>query len=460
MVGTEEINAFLWQNMMLPLVLIGGTYLTVKSRGLQFVKLPLVFQSVFASFFSKEKKKEGSVTPFQALSTALAGTVGTGSIIGSCQAVVMGGYGAVFWMIVAAFLGMILKFFEVTLAVHFRRKNQHGEWVGGPMYYILYGMKKGRKPLAASFALFAVLASFGMGNLAQANSISSAAREIAKSLSLPHRNEVAFSLAIGLITAFFLAVFTLGGMGRIGEATQRMIPVMCLVFLLLSAFLLIRHAAFLPTTIARIFRDAFSSEAVLGGGAGISTKLALEWGLKRSAFSNEAGLGSSSVSHAAADTEHPVKQGLFGIFEVFADTVVISVITCLVLLTSLPEEALFHSSLPDTARITAAFATLYGNGFASLFVGVSLILFAFSTLLGWSFTGRRCFEFLFGEKSTGIYLLSSLLFILAGALMPVKTVWLLTDVFNSLMVLTNAPALILLSGETKKFIPKKRKLSF
>lgn len=430
-----------WQGVMLPLVFFGGVYFTAKSRGVQFFRFKEMLRTVFGSVFQKRSTASGSVTPFQALTTALAGTVGTGSIVGSCQAVAMGGYGAVFWMIVAAFLGMVIKFFEVTLAVHFRRKNAHGDLVGGPMYYILYGMKKGR-PLAALFSLFAVFASFGMGNLAQANSISSAALGIAKSFTfITPREETHLSLAVGVTVALLLAISIFGGIRRIGKVSEGLVPGMCLLFLILALGVLFVNARFIPETLSRIVKDAFTFKAVGGAGTGIGAKLALEWGLKRSAFSNEAGLGSSTVAHAAADTDHPVKQGFFGIFEVFADTVVISVITCLAVLVSIPDETIFSTTTPDAFLITRAFSSLYGNHFAALFIGISLVFFAFSTLLGWSLTGRRCVEFLLGEKAGKPYQILFILLTALGAVFPAENIWTLSDLFNGLIAIPNFIAL-------------------
>ncbi len=459
-----------WQWAMLPLTFFGGVYFTVKCHGLQFFRFKEMLHTVFGSLFQKKDATEGSVPPFQALTTALAGTVGTGSIVGSCQAVAMGGYGAVFWMLIAAFLGMIIKFFEVTLAVHFRRKNAAGDFVGGPMYYILYGMKRGQRPLSALFAFLAVFASFGMGNLAQANSISSAVLGIAKSFSFfSAKNEFFLSLTVGIAVSFLLAVFIFGGIRRIGKASEALVPAMCILFLLLSLGLICANAQALPKILFRIVKDAFTLEAVGGAGAGISAKLALEWGLKRSAFSNEAGLGSSTVAHAAADTLHPVKQGFFGIFEVFADTVVISTVTCLALLIAVPTEEIFAFSNPDATLITRAFATLYGDHFSSLFIGVSLALFAFSTLLGWSLTGKRCVEFLLGTKAGKPYQILFVFLAALGAVFPAETIWTLSDLFNGLMAIPNFIALFSLKdtvlnltkgyfSQTKISPPQKKKV--
>jgi len=459
----ESISAGIWQGVMLPLVFFGGAYFTVKSGGLQFFRFPEMLRTVFSSLFRK-KSAPGSVTPFQALTTALAGTVGTGSIVGSCQAVAMGGYGAVFWMVVAAFLGMIIKFFEVTLAVSFRRKNTCGDLVGGPMYYILYGMKKGRRCLAAMFALFAVFASFGMGNLAQSSSISSAVVGIAKSFTyVTAREEFHLSLAVGIVVAILLGTSVFGGIRRIGKVSEGVVPGMCLLFLFLALGVLLQNAAVLPATLSRIVKDAFTFKAVSGAGMGIGAKLALEWGLKRSAFSNEAGLGSSTVAHAAADTDHPVKQGFFGIFEVFADTVVISVITCLAILVSIPEKTVFSSKTPDATLITSAFSNMYGNRFAAVFIGISLALFAFSTLLGWSLTGKRCAEFLFGETVGKPYQILFILLSVLGAIFPAEIIWTLSDLFNGLMAIPNFIALFSLKNHvldlTKDYFSKKKSFS-
>lgn len=437
----ESLGKIVWQGVMLPLVFFGGLYFTIKSRGLQFTRFGEMLKVVFGSLFQK-KSSDGSVPPFQALTTALAGTVGTGSIVGSCQAVAMGGYGAVFWMFIAAFLGMIIKFFEVTLAVHFRRKNAAGDLVGGPMYYILFGMKKGQRILAALFSFFAVFASFGMGNLAQANSISSAALGIANCFyPITTRGKTVLSLFVGIAVALLLAVFIFGGIRRIGKVSENLVPGMCLLFLVLAFGLLLTNCHRIPSVLSRIVKDAFTPKAIGGAGAGIGAKLALEWGIKRSAFSNEAGLGSSTIAHAAADCDHPVKQGFFGIFEVFADTVVISLVTCLSVLVGLPDEMIFRTTTPDATLITRAFASLYGDRFASLFIGISLALFAFSTLLGWSLTGKRCVEFLFGTKAGKPYQMLFVLLAVLGAVFPAESIWSLSDLFNGLMAIPNFIAL-------------------
>ncbi len=441
------LNTYIWQGFVLPLVFFGGIWFSIKSRGLQFTRWKEMLRLVFSSLFQKRNIQKGSVTPFQALTTALAGTVGTGSIIGSCQAVMQGGFGAVFWLVIAAFLGMIIKFFEVTLAVHYRRKNAKGELVGGPMYYILYGMKKGRRALAALFAFFAIFASFGMGNLAQASSISSAAVGIAKSfLKLSQREESMLALLSGILIAVLLGCSVFGGMRRIGKVSEGLVPSMCLVFLILAFGVIFSNIHLLPQILSRIVKDAFSIKALGGAGTGIGAKIALEWGFKRSAFSNEAGLGSSTIAHAAADVDHPVKQGFFGIFEVFADTVVISLITCLAVLVSLPEETIFQSTTPDATLITRAFATLYGNRFAAVFIGISLALFAFSTLLGWSLTGKRCVEFLLGTKAGKPYQILFVTLSALGAVFPAENIWSLSDLFNGLMAIPNFIALFSLKS--------------
>lgn len=454
-----------WQGLMLPLVLFGGSYFTLKSRGLQFVRFGEAMKNVFGSLFRKKTSSSGSVTPFQALTTALAGTVGTGSIVGSCQAVAMGGYGAVFWMWVAACLGMVIKFFEVTLAVRFRRKNAAGDLVGGPMYYIRYGMKKGGKPLSALFALFAVFASFGMGNLAQASSISSATVGVVKAFtSLSRKEETFLTLSAGVLVAAFLAVSIFGGIRRIGKVSEGIVPGMCILFLFLSLGVLFANVSRLPETFSRIVSEAFTSKAVGGAGAGITAKLALQWGLKRSAFSNEAGLGSSAIAHAAADTDHPVKQGFFGIFEVFADTLVISTVTCLAILTGLSDGEIFSHTTPDATLITRAFASLYGESFASLFVGLSLGFFAFSTLLGWSLTGKRCVEFLLGTKAGKPYQILFVGLSVFGAVFSAESIWTLSDLFNGLMAIPNFIALFSLKDTVlslaKDYFSQKKSFPF
>ncbi len=449
---TGEFCDFVWQKVLIPFVLIGGIYFTIRTRGFQFFRFGYAIRKTFGTLFEKNGEK-GSVTPFQALCTALAGTVGTGSIIGTCQALSMGGPGALFWLCVAAFLGMIIKFFEVTLAVHYRRKNRYGEWVGGPMYYILDGMGKRWKPLAILFALFATLASFGMGDLAQANSVSAGIRSaLASFWEISPKAEKHISIAVGIFLASLLLFALFGGARRIGTISSVLVPAMSAFFVGLALWVILVHRDRLGETVALVIKSAFSGKAVAGAGTGIAVKTALEWGLKRSAFSNEAGLGSAAIAHASAQTSHPVQQGFFGIVEVFVDTLLICLLTGICVLVSLPLETVLRMTMPDASLITAAFAGVFGGRFASLFLGISLTLFAFSTLLGWSYYGSRCAQFLFGSAAGTPYRVLFALCAGLGACLSMESVWSVSDVFNGLMAIPNFIALFFLSGTVLKLI--------
>lgn len=446
---TGPLNTIAWMYILLPCVMVGGLYFTVRNRGIQFTKLGYTLKNTIGKVFQKQSSKDGSVTPFQALTTALAATVGTGNIIGTCQAIAMGGYGAIFWLWIAALLGMIIKYAEVTLSVHYRQRNANGDWVGGPMYYIVNGMGKGWKWLAILFAAFAVLASFGIGNLSQANSIvSSLNNAIVAFLPAADQSRDTISLVAGIVIAALTAVALFGGIKRIGKVTELMVPFMSLFYILFSLIVIICNFSNIGNAFRLIFTAAFTPKAVLGAASGIALKEALVWGLRRSAFSNEAGLGSAAIAHAAAETDSAVKQGLYGIFEVFADTLVICTLTGLTVVVSGVDIA--FGVKPGAEMITAAFATVFGNKLASVFMAIALMFFAYSTILGWSLYGTRCTEYLFGMKMTRVYQLVFILMIVVGATTSLDVAWDVADTFNGLMAMPNFIALFALSGVVAK----------
>ncbi len=458
---TGPLNTVAWMYILLPCVAIGGVYFTVRNRAIQFGKLGYALKNTVGKAFQKGEEKDGSVTPFQALTTALAATVGTGNIIGTCQAIAMGGYGALLWLWVAALLGMIIKYSEVVLSVHFRERNQKGDWVGGPMYYIVKGMGKGWKWLAFLFAGFAILASFGIGNLSQANSITGSINNaITAFVPSMAENQGTVSLIVGILMAVITGVALLGGIKRIGKITEYMVPFMSLFYIIFTLVVIICNFGNIGNAFAKIFQAAFTPQAVLGAASGIALKEALVWGLRRSAFSNEAGLGSAAIAHAAAETDSAVKQGLYGIFEVFADTLLICTLTGLtVIISGVPIE---FGVKPGAELITSAFATVFGNQFASLFVAIALMFFAYSTILGWSLYGTRCMEYLFGMKATKVYQFIFIVMIVVGATTSLDVAWDLADTFNGLMAIPNFVALFALSGVvaklTKEYFGNKTKL--
>ncbi|MBQ3527015.1 MAG: sodium:alanine symporter family protein [Clostridia bacterium] len=446
---TGTLYTIAWIYILLPCVILGGLYFTVRNRAIQFSKFGYAMKNTIGKVFQKQSSSKGSVTPFQAVTTALAATVGTGNVIGTSQAIAMGGYGALFWLWIAALLGMIIKYCEVTLSVHYREKNKNGDWVGGPMYYITNGMGKKWKWLAILFAILATLASFGIGNLSQANSISSSINNaISEFIPAASEKSDVISLIIGIVLAVICAFALLGGIKRIGRITELLIPFMSIFFIISSLIVICMNWASLGEAFKNIFIGAFTPKAVCGAASGIALKEALVWGLKRSAFSNEAGLGSAGIAHAAADTKGPVQQGLYGIFEVFADTLVICTLTGLTIITS--GISIDFGKSVSSELITGAFATVFGDKFAALFIAIALFLFAFSTILGWSLYGARCVEYLFGQKASKVYQFIFSAMVIVGATTSIEVVWKLADTFNGLMAIPNFIALFALSGVVAK----------
>ncbi|MBQ3251897.1 MAG: sodium:alanine symporter family protein [Oscillospiraceae bacterium] len=455
---TGPLNTFAWMYVLLPCVLAGGLFFTIRYRGIQFGKFGYMLKNTIGKVFVKQEAKAGAVTPFQAMTTALAATVGTGNIIGTSQAIALGGYGALLWLWIAALFGMIIKFAEVTLAVHYRERNEKGDWVGGPMYYITKGMGKNWKWLAILFAIFAILASFGIGNLSQANSIASSLNNaiIAFAPSMA-ANQNTVSLIAGIALATVTAIALLGGIKRIGKVTELMVPFMSILYIGFTLTVVFSNIGNVGNAFGLIFTAAFTPKAVLGAASGIALKEALVWGLRRSAFSNEAGLGSAAIAHAAAETDSAVKQGLYGIFEVFADTLVICTLTGLTIIVSGVD--IGFGVKPGSELITAALATVFGQKFAALFVAIALMFFAYSTILGWSLYGTRCTEYLVGMKATRVYQVVFVAMIVVGTTTSLDVAWDVADTFNGLMAIPNFIALFALSGVvaklTKEYFAKK-----
>ncbi len=446
---TGTLNTVAWMYILLPCVAAGGIFFTIRNRGIQFGKFGYAMKNTIGKVFQKQTAGKGAVTPFQAVTTALAATVGTGNIIGTSQAIAMGGYGALFWLWVAALFGMVIKFCEVTLSVQYREKNEKGDWVGGPMYYITNGMGKKWKWLAVLFAVFAILASFGIGNLSQANSISgSVNKAIVSFIPAAAESSTIINIVVGVILAVICALSLLGGIKRIGKITELLIPFMSIFYIVCTLIVIGANFGNIGEAFKNIFVGAFTPKAVCGAACGIAIKEALVWGLKRSAFSNEAGLGSAGIAHAAAETKSPVQQGLYGIFEVFADTLVICTLTGLTIIMS--GVTIDFGKAVSSELITAAFATVFGNQFASLFVAIALFLFAFSTIMGWSLYGTRCIEYLFGTKVSKIYQAIFSVMIVVGTTTSLEVAWNLADTFNGLMAIPNFIALFALSGVVAK----------
>ena len=387
--------------------------------------------------------------PFQAVCTALAATVGTGNIAGVAGAIAIGGPGAVFWMWISAALGMCTKFSEVTLAVHFRETNARGELIGGPMYYIKNGLGKNWRWLAALFSLFGVLTVFGTGNATQVNTITTAINSALLNYHLINEDAVSTSnLIIGIIIAILVATVLLGGVKRIGRVTEKLVPFMALIYIVLSLGVILLNLNRVPSVFASIVEGAFSPASVTGGVVG-SFFLSMKKGVSRGIFSNEAGLGTGSIAHACADTKKPVKQGFFGIFEVFTDTIVICTLTALVILCS--GTPVGYGEAAGAELTISGFTSTYGN-WVSIFTAIALCCFAFSTIIGWGLYGARCIEYLLKEKSIKPFMVAYSLVAIIGATADLGLMWSVAETFNGLMAIPNLIALFLLSGTVARLV--------
>ena len=443
----SAINGFVWGVPMLVLLVGGGILLTIRNRGVQFRKFGYAMKNTIGKIFKKGEAKEGEITPFQAMSTALAGTVGTGNIAGITTAVTLGGPGTIFWLWITALIGMATKYSEVLLAVKFREKNKYGDWVGGPMYYIKNGLGPKWKWLGVIFSVFGALAAFGIGNISQINSIASSVNSVAVAF---HENAKEFDTVIGLITgvviAIFVALVLLGGVKRIGQVTEKLVPGMAAIYIVCALVVVIANAGTIPGVFASIFQGAFNPSAVVGGAVGVTMKLAITKGVGRGVFSNEAGLGSAPIAHAATSEKNPVRQGLYGIFEVFMDTIVICTLTSLVVLCSGAATGNYgNNDLAGVPTAVAGFASVFGDKLGSLILAVGLLLFATSTILGWALYGTRCAEFLFGSKIIRPYQVLFCLVVIAGSVANLKLVWDISDTLNGLMAIPNLIGILLLS---------------
>ena len=397
--------------------------------------------------FRKKDASDGAITPFQAVCTALAATVGTGNIAGVAGALAIGGPGAVFWMWVSALLGMCTKFSEVTLAVQFRETNADGELVGGPMYYIKNGLPKCWHWLAYLFAAFGVLTVFGTGNATQVNTITTAINSALTNYDLLKPDQISTSnLIIGIVITIMIAMILLGGIKRIGQVTEKLVPFMALLYIVLALGVILLNLHVVPSVFASIIEGAFHPSAVTGGVVG-SLFLSMKKGVSRGIFSNEAGLGTGSIAHACADTRKPVKQGMFGIFEVFTDTILICTLTALVILCS--QVSIPYGQAAGAELTIQGFTATYGN-WVSIFTAVAMCCFAFSTILGWGLYGARCIEFLFSSKVTKPFMVVYSLVAILGATADLGLMWNIAETFNGLMAIPNLIALFLLSGTVVK----------
>lgn len=447
------VNEFVWGIPAMICIVGVGLWLSFGTRFLQFRKFGYAMKATLGRMFHKKEAADGSVTPFQAVCTALAATVGTGNIAGVAGAIAIGGPGAVFWMWCSALLGMCTKFAEVTLAVHFREKNKNGDWVGGPMYYIKNGLKKNWHFLAYIYAALGILTVFGTGNATQVNAITTAIDTALINFNVISADAVSgLNLCIGIFVALLVGLVLIGGVKRIGNVTERLVPFMALMYIVLGLGVILLRIDRVPQVFVSIFEGAFNPQAVTGGVVG-SMFVSMKKGVSRGIFSNEAGLGTGSIAHAASDIKDPVQQGYFGIFEVFTDTIVICTLTSLVVL--IGGETITYGA-PAGAELTiAGFTSVYGN-WVSILTAVAMCCFAFSTIIGWGLYGTRCMEFLFGSKVNKPFMLVYALVAIVGATLELGLLWSLADTFNGMMVIPNLIALFLLSGTLFKIVKERK----
>lgn len=445
----NAVNNFIWGVPAMICIIGVGLYLSIRTGFLQIRKFPYAIRVTLGRMFRKKDASDGTMTPFQAVCTALAATVGTGNIAGVAGAIAIGGPGAVFWMWISAILGMCTKFSEVTLAVYYRETNEQGDLVGGPMYYIKNGLGKKWQWLAVLFSAFGVLTVFGTGNATQVNTITTAINSALLNYRLISEDSMGTSsLIMGIILAALVGLVLLGGIKRIGRVTETLVPFMALLYVVLALGVVLLNIRQVPSVLVSIVQGAFQPAAVTGGVIG-SFFLSMKKGVSRGIFSNEAGLGTGSIAHACADTRKPVKQGLFGIFEVFADTIVICTLTALVILCSgVPIQ---YGEAAGAELTILGFTSTYGS-WVSIFTAVAMCCFAFSTIIGWGLYGARCIEFLFSARVIKPFMIVYSLVAILGATMNLGLLWSIAETFNGLMAIPNLVAVFLLSGTVFKLV--------
>lgn len=441
----EEVNGLVWGIPALVGILGVGVYLSIRTGFAQLCLFPKAFGAFFRTLFGKESKDEG-VSPFQALCTALAATVGTGNLAGVAGAIAIGGPGAIFWMWISGILGMMTKFAEATLSVKFRERNSAGEWVGGPMYMIRNGMGQRWRWLATVYAFFGVVAAFGVGNATQVNTVIGGINQAITTFGGSETQMGNLFMGIGL--AILICGILLGGMKKIGIMAEKLVPFASVCYLLLGFGVLIVRAQYVPGVFASIFAGAFSPRAVTGGAIG-SMFVGLRTGVSRGVFTNEAGMGTAGIAHAAAQVDHPCQQGLMGIMEVFLDTIVICTMTALVILVS--GVSIPYSEDVGVVLTTQAFSSVYG-GWVSILIAVALCCFAIATVLGWGLYGARCAQFLFGDGVWKRFVFLQGGAVILGAVLKTGTVWLLSETVNGLMAVPNLIALAFLTPELVRLL--------
>ena len=463
-----EINGVVWGVFGLLLLVGTGIIVTVLTKFFQVTHIGLWFKQTLGSLFNKDvikhSKEKGSISPFQALCTALAATVGTGNIAGVAAAICIGGAGAVFWMWVAAFFGMMTNYAENVLGIYYRRKNEAGEWAGGAMYYLTdglgrkKGMQKVGKVLAILFCIFAMLASFGIGSMGQVNKIVTnvaSAFDVSALSSIEVFSGVSlYNIILGAIIMALTALITLGGLKRIANVAEKIVPFMVVLFVLGSVTIIFANIGSILPAFGAIFKNAFVPEAFVGGTIGTAIRVAITQGFKRGVFSNEAGLGSSVMVHSNSNIKEPVKQGMWGIFEVFADTMIVCTMTALVILTAGGlEGGVFNvvtgeiaEGYTDATLVGGAFNTIFHwGGLGEKFIAIAMFLFAFTTVLGWSHYGSKAWEYLFGAKTTYIFRIIHVCTVIFGAVLTSSLAWDISDTFNGLMMIPNLIGVLVMS---------------
>ena len=442
----SAINGFVWGLPMMALILGVGIYLSIRCGFPQFRHFVHIMKNTLGKAFEKTEKKEGAVSPFKAMCTALAASIGTGNIAGVSGAIAIGGPGAVFWMWVSALLGMCTKFAEVTLAVKYRERNKEGDWVGGPMYYITNGLGKNYKWLACVFSAFGALAAFGIGNMTQINTIAGTINTaIAGFIPTTESQQTVIAWVVAMICALICAVVLIGGIQRLADVCSLLVPVMALIYIVAALIVIIFNISALPETLAAIVIGAFNPSSVAGGLAGVGIKTAITKGVGRGIFSNEAGLGSAPIAHAAADVNHPVEQGIYGVFEVFMDTIVVCTMTALVVLLGVGVQNIEYGTDIGANLTIMGFQSVFGGGFPGVAVAVCLTLFALSTILTWALYGSRCVEYLLGHKASKVYQVIFCLFACIAGTVELSLAWAIADTLNGLMAIPNLIALALLT---------------
>lgn len=443
----DQVSGFIWgEYLLIPLLALTGLYLTIGLRAMPWRYIPRAFASLWQGR-KPDADNKGDISPFQALMTALSATVGTGNIAGVATAIHLGGPGAIFWMWVIALFGMATKYSEAVLAVKYREVDELGHHVGGPMYYIRNGLGKNWAWLAMAFALFGMLAAFGIGNLVQSNSVASVLKD---NFDIP-------LLITGLTMAIAAGIVIIGGVKRLGEVAAKLVPLMAISYVVSAAVIILLNIGAVPAVLSMIVNDAFTGSAASGGFLGATVWAAIRFGVARGIFSNEAGLGSAPIAHAAAKTDDPVRQGMVAMLGTFIDTIILCTMTALVILLS----GMWTSGETSSTLSSLAFADgLPGVG--NYVVSLALVVFAFTTILGWSYYGERCAEYIFGVKIILPYRLLWICVIVTGALVEqIHLIWSLADVLNGLMAIPNLIALLLLSpvifSITREFLAKETK---